>query len=237
MYICHHKDEKLKAMFKANLSNSFIKLQKQLALVTDPSKPLSRLDIDLLKTMTIEFYRELCNYTPEENQSIVTHTSNVEQSDVEQNIKPSKQVEAHPEEELASTSLSFVEDKYDETLKTKPQTVTEDKPQKQHMDEEKISELFDLSSEKDLSSLLANRRIDHISGSMGVNEKIFTINTLFDGNKELFEQTVDALHAINSFEDAREYLMVHLVERYKWLEPSKFTAAKNFVKHVHRKYV
>ena len=88
----------------------------------------------------------------------------------------------------------------------------------------------------DLSDKLSNAPIEDIRSSMGLNERVLTINELFGGNAMAFDKTVKALNQMDDFEDAKVFLSREIVPKYEWHEEGKLKKAKIFLKLVSRRY-
>lgn len=101
------------------------------------------------------------------------------------------------------------------------------------------SSLLTLFSDKgvnELSDKLNKLPITDINRAMGINEKVLTINELFDGNQELFSKTVLKLNSFVSFEEAKNYLIGGVASDLKWGEDSKFKKADKFIQLLRRRY-
>ena len=101
------------------------------------------------------------------------------------------------------------------------------------------SELLDLFSENAISELsdrLSMSPITDLTKSMGINEKIFTIQELFGGDSSLFSSTMQELDKLSSLEQAREYLVTTVAMDQNWANESKIKKAATFVKLISRRY-
>jgi hypothetical protein len=72
---------------------------------------------------------------------------------------------------------------------------------------------------------------------MGINERILTINDLFNGDNDLFKRTIEHLNDLSTFSAAREFLIGDVATRFKWGETAKKNKAIYFLQLVRRKYV
>lgn len=99
-----------------------------------------------------------------------------------------------------------------------------------------FDKLFDAEYAKELSEKLSASRVEDISKAMGLNEKIFTVNELFDGDHRAFEKAVNDIQALRSFDEAKKYITEQLAPTYNWMAGSKFKKAKEFIKLVKRKF-
>lgn len=99
-----------------------------------------------------------------------------------------------------------------------------------------LEELFAFETAKELSEKLGQMPIADIRKAMGLNERIFTVNELFGGDKEAFDATLSVLNKLNSFEEAKAYLMQGVATKYNWTERDRVKKAKAFIKLVKRRY-
>lgn len=99
-----------------------------------------------------------------------------------------------------------------------------------------MAALFDIQSNNDLSNRLANAPIKDIGRAMGINERILTINELFGGNQQLFQDTVNTLNRSNSFAEAAQHLMTGVAQQQEWLHPARKKKAEVFIKLISRKF-
>ncbi|HMG13956.1 MAG TPA: hypothetical protein VK590_00845 [Saprospiraceae bacterium] len=97
--------------------------------------------------------------------------------------------------------------------------------------------LFSTKNPSELSDRLSQSHIDDIGRAMGLNERIFTLNELFDGNNTDFEKSLQDLNDANSFAAAKEIIAMNLAVKYNWLTDSKIKKARDFVKLVKRRFV
>lgn len=102
--------------------------------------------------------------------------------------------------------------------------------------EEDLENLFEHHQARELSEKLSELPIQDLGKAMGLNEKIFTINELFDGDQEAFKQTIGTLNSFPAFEEAKDFLVRDVALRYNWAHPDKKNKAKNFIKLIRRRY-
>jgi hypothetical protein len=101
---------------------------------------------------------------------------------------------------------------------------------------EALAKLFELPNTDGMSGRFSHVPIESIESAMGLNERIFTLNELFGGDKVLFDTTCSALNKLNSFADARTLLMAGPAKQYKWSEPERIKMAEQFIRIVSRRY-
>ncbi len=96
--------------------------------------------------------------------------------------------------------------------------------------------LFEHKEASDLSEKLSQAPIRNLTKAMGLNEKIFTINELFGGEKEVFNEAMKTLDTFTTFEEAKAYLSRHIAHKYNWARKNKKNKAKNLIKLIRRRY-
>lgn len=101
---------------------------------------------------------------------------------------------------------------------------------------EELIELFNFSGGGELSDRLSQAPIKDLKKALGINEKIFTINELFDGDKAEFENTLEALNGLDNFDEAKEVLIRDIANKHQWHSEKKIKKAQNFIKLVSRRY-
>lgn len=104
-------------------------------------------------------------------------------------------------------------------------------------DKEKIELLFQEDSSGDLSSRLGKLPIKDLSQALGLNDKILTINELFQGDGGQYQTTIQALNNLSTFADARVYLEKNIIFPNNWLENDKLKKAARFIRVIQRRYM
>jgi hypothetical protein len=97
-------------------------------------------------------------------------------------------------------------------------------------------ELFEFKEATDLSERLSQSPIKDLNKAMGINERILTINELFDGNGDAMKDALSTINRLSNFDDAKDYL-ANIAEIYDWTSKQKKKKAKVFVKLVRRRFV
>lgn len=101
---------------------------------------------------------------------------------------------------------------------------------------EALNKLFDVTKTDDMTGRFSHVPIASIESAMGLNERIFTLNDLFGGNKSLFDSTCAKLNALNSFQEAKELLVMGAAKAYDWSSPEHVKMAEQFIRIVSRRY-
>ena len=99
-----------------------------------------------------------------------------------------------------------------------------------------LTKLFDLQKSEDMASRFGHVPIASIESAMGLNERIFTLNELFGGDKALFDAWCSKLNSLHSFAEAKNVLISGPARDFKWAEPERIKMAEQFIRIVSRRY-
>ena len=102
--------------------------------------------------------------------------------------------------------------------------------------DEDLEEIFNIAEATDLSERLSQSPIKNLTKAFSINEKLFTIKELFNGDADTFNATLSDLNKMKSFEEATNFLAVNIAGKFGWSKKSKKKKAKEFVKTVKRRY-
>lgn len=97
-----------------------------------------------------------------------------------------------------------------------------------------LQELFDQATAED--SRYGHVPIANIESALGINDRIFTLNDLFGGDKSLFDATCRALDDLRSFSEAKDLLINGPAGRFNWADQGKTKMAEQFIRIVSRRY-
>ncbi len=147
---------------------------------------------------------------------------------------PPSPPQATPEKKPAVVESSEVKEEPKE--KSAPPKPTAGKDSTSDSYSQDVKELFQIKESSELSERLSRLPITDIWSAMGLNERIFTQNELFDGNAESFQTTVKELNDCQTFEEAQELLAYGPIENFDWTAAERRNIAKNFIRLVKRKY-
>ncbi len=100
----------------------------------------------------------------------------------------------------------------------------------------KLKALFEEEAATEISEKLRLTKVSDIRKSMGINEKIFTIKELFDGDQDKFNEVMNSIEACKNYEEATVYISKNIAEQQQWSEEGKLKKAKKFVQLVQRKF-
>ena len=99
-----------------------------------------------------------------------------------------------------------------------------------------ILDLFEFETVNELSDKLSRSPIQDLTKSMGINEKIFTVQELFGGDSALFSKAMETMDNFKSLEQARDYLVDLVAVDQNWAGEGKVKKATNFIKLISRRY-
>ena len=99
-----------------------------------------------------------------------------------------------------------------------------------------ILALFDEEIIDKTSYRFSQTPISDISKAMGINERILTVNLLFNKDQQDFNYVAAKLNYFNTFAEASNYLKTEIADKYEWAHNTKRSKAIEFIKLVRRKY-
>ena len=107
--------------------------------------------------------------------------------------------------------------------------------EKDQTGDEALKKLFEQRGD-DMSERFSQVPIASIEAAMGLNERIFTLNELFGGDKSLFDSTCAKLNQFRSFSEAQQLLMNGPARDFKWGDKERLKMAEQFLRIVSRRY-
>jgi len=100
-----------------------------------------------------------------------------------------------------------------------------------------IGELFEIKKGNDLSDKLNELPLKDINRGIGINDKLEIMNTLFGGQKTLFDITISELNNLKSYEEAQNILGNGPAIQFKWDHDDRREKAIEFIKLIRRRYL
>jgi hypothetical protein len=97
--------------------------------------------------------------------------------------------------------------------------------------------IFKDFTSKELSEKLSMLPIKDLKKAFGLNEKIFTINELFNGDSASFDRVMDDLNQLGSTNEAKEYIIDKIAEKFNWDNEHKIKKAEQFFRTIRRRYI
>lgn len=106
-----------------------------------------------------------------------------------------------------------------------------------HVDaSDELSKLFELPKVEEMSGRFNHIPIENIESALGLNERIFTLNELFGGNRDVFDSTCIKLNNLTSFSEAKSLLLNGPARQYKWSDQERVKMAEHFIRIIARRY-
>lgn len=106
-----------------------------------------------------------------------------------------------------------------------------------HLSAEVLEQIFKDEKVNELSDKLSMSHIDDIRKGLGLNERLFTQKELFGDNSSHFNEVMDALNKVSTYNEAKTYLLDNVIPVYSWDSESKIKKAATFVKLVKRRFI
>ncbi len=101
---------------------------------------------------------------------------------------------------------------------------------------EDLVKLFELNHPSEMDSRFSHVPITDIAMALGLNERIFTLNVLFGGDRELFDNTCHELNNLKSFSEATDILLGGPARKFNWADRESLKMAEHFIRTVARRY-
>lgn len=199
---------------------------------------ITKLEVDLLK----DYIKKLYELTIIDSDIISSTSSNKTSVAAAEVVKP-QNGNAHREDKVkvdkpiaspppVEETVAKVE-KAPEKPVSQPEVAIEEKPSVP----DDILSLFQLEDDAtELSEKLSKTAIQDIEKAMSINEKIFTINELFNGNSQEFRSCLSHLESLHSYQEAVDHLSHGPAQKYDWGEEEKRKKAQIFIQLVNRKF-
>ena len=242
---------KIKASMNFKKIKSQIKKIEKLCKVIDASDDqISAIERDLLLTYIRNLYEDVLE-TKGKKETIEKSTSTASefiQFEASKRDRPQKNAN------LAQHKLKEENVIIDTSQDKLPKNNQKGKPLAQHHEEitrvealvavsnsgktsnPEIVELFDIKEATELSEKLSQLPIKNLKAAIGINEKIFTINELFEGDNNSFEEVVDHIDSLTTFDDAKNYLISGVATSNNWADTSRKKKAQNLIKLIKRRF-
>jgi len=100
-----------------------------------------------------------------------------------------------------------------------------------------IESLFKEKSPTGLVDFLGLSPLDNLNKAWGLNEKMLVIKDLFNDDFNAFNDTVEMVNKLSSFEEVKSYLINNVVNKFQWNDLAKFKKAGDFIVQTKRLFV
>lgn len=101
---------------------------------------------------------------------------------------------------------------------------------------EELVAMFEMKEAKELSEKLSITPIKDLNSAMGINDRFLTVNELFSGDANAFKECIDHINQLDSYEDAKSYLLSETAQKYDWSSASRLKKAAGFITLVQRRF-
>lgn len=115
---------------------------------------------------------------------------------------------------------------------------TPSKPKEEKKDDidPESEELFETKKATDISEKLGLSPIMDLNKAFGLNDRMLYTNELFNGDNNVYKETMGILNSFNSLDQAKVYLIENIAGKYNWTAKGKKKQAKEFIRTISRKY-
>ena len=163
-----------------------------------------------------------------------------------QNINPVlNEVETPKETVQEEIILKEIQEKIDENIEKKKdtnqnnfvQTIVFSETDKKIIGENlntnktSINDILAQNKKADVSSIINKQPITNIKSAIGIGDRFLFIRELFNKNSELYEETINKLNMLSSFDDAKDYLL----SNFEWNENNE--TVNSFFAIIKRKWL
>ena len=195
----------------------------------DTDEQLSAIEIDLLSDYVKKLYEAILD---EENEAKTHKTKKKHKQVIISQPEVEEKNEDKPDnKEIPESEKIILEEKDIEEKDIKEEKV----PEIEYSDE--FLSLFVENSSNELSEKLSNRPIKDLKKAFGINEKIFTVKEIFNGDKNAFEDAIEKFNRFNDFEEAKKYILEELAQTFNWDKPGNIKKIGQFIKIIQRRYL
>ncbi len=166
--------------------------------------------------------------------------------DIDNEPKTHKAKKKHKQEIMSDTDIEEKKEEVKvEKIIPEPQEVNMEKKDIKEVEEEKpimefsneFLSIFAENNSNELSEKLSKRPIKDLKKAFGINEKIFTIKEIFNGDKNAFEDAIEKFNNFNNFEEAKKYILEELAQTFNWDKPNNIKKIGQFIKTIQRRYL
>ena len=99
-----------------------------------------------------------------------------------------------------------------------------------------MAALFEFQDSNELSHKLSQQPIADLTKAISINERILTINDLFDKDAVFYTEILKKINNLGSFDDA-QLILVQLAQKFDWIAEDKKKKAKIFIRLVRRRFL
>ena len=191
---------------------------------------VTEIERNLVKDYLSRVYDKICRFRVDEKHE----KTQSEALNVVQKPKQEKPVEKLPPEPVVEPVTEQVQVKQKQKIEKEKHELNNVNTVREHQATlgEKLQKTKRfLSDDFDEKDDVMMTPIENLSKGIGLNDKFLFSKELFDGNSQKFNSTINAINAMNSFEEAEEYINTN----FSW--SSSNNIAKHFMTLVRRRFL
>lgn len=185
-------------------------------------------------TENTEKYKNQESSKPQKTETSQKNTTNTETSESagqETAPQPAEETTQVPENQQQESDIESIEEEpyyTQETEQPKSQTIADKYTGSSNSLHERIATHI---SQNDLASKLQQNPINDLTKAIKLNDKIWFINDLFNGDADLYKETIHQINQMNDFDD----VLTFLEESYNFdQEKDSF---KSFIEFIYRRFL
>jgi len=209
-----------------NRSDFFNKVIRSLDSIADPNQlnQLSRIELDLILEKLRTLYDQVYGIPkvikkPEKEVELeleIQHDNEMNPSRVDEEIQQSETESTEIEfEELISGKMEK-KDKQDKET-SDPDLFSEPDNQKKNPESKSVVDVIseEFPNESVAEKIYKHSKVESLKNTIGINEKFFFINELFDGNLSEYNDAIDSLDKLKIWDDSVS-ILEDLSQKYNW---------------------
>ncbi len=212
--------------------NKYLKKVNSLNSIITDNEDLSTIELDLIK----EYVRKMYDSLIDDEEPIVKKAKKQKKIEIEEPIVAKKENydKIVEEEKIPELKEEVIEEKIE-----KEEVIEEVMPSNTHTTvfSDELLEVFEEKESNELSEKLSLTPIKNLTKAFSINERIFTVREMFGGDNEAFDKAIKDLNKLDSVEEAKDYILDNLVEKYDWDNSEMIKKLKHLFKTVKRRYV
>jgi hypothetical protein len=193
---------------------------------------VSKIEHDLMLQYVRDFYETLSEPTTSQPETPATKVKQAEAPPLEAEYRPAPPVREQRKPETPPPAKEVAP-----TPPPPPTYVPPTPPPAADETDNGAHDLFEHKEAKEISEKLGQSPIKDLSKSMGINDRLHTINELFGGDTKYYDYTVSVLNGLGGFEEAKQYLLDNVASKYDWTNKLRKEKAKEFIKLVRRRFL
>ena len=219
------------------------KISRLIDTLKEADIEVSAIEKELIQTYIRELQAEVGGDSPEKGERKLFADAISSEQESHKATADTAEEKEEEEEEVFTTlreepeEETFLTDEEPKEEQPKESTSEESVDTEEEPYSEELEALFEIKTGTELSDKLSLSPIKDLRKSMGVNERIFTINELFNGDQRLFDEVILHLNNLSNFDSAASYLKEKVARDNDWDNKEKKKKAEHFIRLIYRRYL